>query len=368
MTESAASPQPLPATPPIYRPFTIARAGELAAYKDLTAASHAQITPVFIVAARDWDYDNEVFAKSPTAHLADLPKKLHAARGDRLAYIDLSLLDDEGLVHGQHPLHWLVTEAQKLGLLLMPLATPQSSAAFLAAAKSLHAANGRGIGIRLTTNDWPGINAAAATTVMSAVGAGHSDVDLFLDFEAKVDALVVAAIQNEMHAASSTGWRHITTGGHSWPKDLPTGQGTFVLRRAELAQYTASYLGLKGISALLPDFFDHLVANPEVTLDIDPKLLTISATLRYAAEAQWVFVRGGLYKASGGKGKGGASVAPALQALIGHTLYGTPVRTKAETWIEAAAAGGPSGNPMTWRRWATYRHIEVTLHSLANSL
>jgi hypothetical protein len=262
MTESAASSQPMSATPPTYRPFTIARAGELAAYKDLPAASHAQITPVFIVAARDWDYDNEVFAKTPTLHLADLPKKLHAARGDRPAYIDLSLLDDEGLVHGQHPLHWLVTEAQKLGLLLMPLATSQSSAAFLAAAKSLHAANGRGIGLRLTTNDWPGINATAATTVMSAVGVGHSDVDLFLDFEAKVDALVVAAVQNEMHAASSTGWRHITTGGHSWPKDLPTGQGAFVQRRAELDQYATSFLGLKGTSALLPDFFDHLVAHP----------------------------------------------------------------------------------------------------------
>ncbi|WP_441415279.1 hypothetical protein [Arthrobacter sp. 2MCAF14] len=45
---------------------------------------------------------------------------------------------------------------------------------------------------------------------------------MFLDFEAKVDALVAAAVQNEMHAAPSVGWRHITTGGHSWPKDLPT--------------------------------------------------------------------------------------------------------------------------------------------------
>ncbi|MGO4583984.1 hypothetical protein AB4Z38_08860 [Arthrobacter sp. 2RAF6] len=291
-----------------------------------------------------------LFAKSPTDHLADLPKKLLAARGNRVAFVDLSLLDDEGYVHNQHPLQWIVSEAQKLGLLLIPLVSPESSPALLDAAKALHTANSRGIGIRLTTNDWPGINAAESTRLMAAVGVTHRDVDLFLDFEAKVDALVVAAVQNEMHAAPSVGWRPITTGGHSWPKDLPTGQGAFVLPRAELDQYTTSYRGLKGTGTRLPDFFDYLVANPEAILHIDPKLLTISATFRCTAEPSWVFVRGGLYKASGGKGKGGASVASALKTLIKHPLYGTPIRTKTETWIEAAASGGPSGNPMTWRR------------------
>ncbi|MBT2533922.1 hypothetical protein J7E83_17685 [Arthrobacter sp. ISL-48] len=368
MTEPTASVQPILSAQPQYRPFTIARAGELAAYKDLPPATHARITPVFIIAARGWDYDQEVFVKTPTAHLADLPKKLHGARGNRQAYVDLSLLDDEGLVHGQHPLHWLVTEAQKLGLLLIPLVTSQSSPAFLTAAKSLQSANGRGIGIRLTTNDWPSINPAEAARLMTAIGVSHADVDLFLDFEAKFDPLIIAGVQNEMRSATSTGWRHVTAGGHSWPMVQPTGQGTFVLPRTELAQYVNSYRGLKGNGTRMPDFFDHLVANPEATLGVDPKLLTISATFRYAAEPHWVFVRGGLYKASGGKGEGGAAVAPALQALTQHQLYGTPIRTKTETWIDAAAAGGPSGNPMTWRRWATYRHIEVTLHTLANSL
>jgi hypothetical protein len=102
MTEPALSTQAVPPAP-TYRPFTIAGAGELAAYKDLPAASHSRMTPVFIVPAREWDYDKEIFAKTPTAHLADLPKKLHAARGNSLAYIDLSLLDDENLIHGQHP-------------------------------------------------------------------------------------------------------------------------------------------------------------------------------------------------------------------------------------------------------------------------
>ncbi|MFJ4261988.1 hypothetical protein ACIPYU_06060 [Paenarthrobacter nicotinovorans] len=367
MTETA-HPTPAASTPPIYRPFTIARAGELAAYKDLPAASHSRMTPVFIVPAREWDYDKETFAKTSAAHLADLPRKLHAARGNRLGYIDLSLLDDESAIHGQHPLHWLVTEAQKLGLLLMPLITPQSSTAFLAAANALHASNKRGVGLRLTTDYWPGINPAEATRLMAAAGVTGDEVDLFLDYESKVDALIIAAIHNEMRTATSNAWRHITTGGHAWPKDVPTGQGMFTLSRSDLIQYATSYQGLKGSQTRLPDFFDHLVANPDSTLGIDPKLLTISATFRYTAESQWVFLRGELYKASGGKGKGGASVAPALRGLMGHSLYGTPVRTKTETWIEAAAAGGPSGNPMSWRRWATYRHVEATLHTLANSL
>ncbi len=367
MTDLASSTRTT-STPPAYRPFTLARAGELAAYKDLPLASQSRMTPVFIVPAREWDYDNESFMKTPAAHLADLPKKLHAARGSHVAYIDLSLLDDESPIHGQHPLQWLVMESQKLGLLLTPLATPQSSPSFLAAAKALHTANNRGIGIRVRTNDWPGINPGEVVRMMGTVGVTSSDVDLFLDFEDKIDSLIIAGVQNEMRSASANSWRHVTAGGHSWPKDNPSGPGLFTLQRTDLTQYVTSYLSLKGSSARMPDFFDHLVANPDSVLDINPRLLTISATFRYAADSQWVFVRGGLYKASGGKGKGGASVAPPLLSLTKHQLYGTPIRTNAEIWIETAAAGGPSGNPMTWRRWATYRHVEVTLHSLANSL
>lgn len=358
--------EPVHIPAPHYRPFTLARQGELLAYGQLTAAQHADFTPVFMVPPREWNYDKDAYAKSVEAHLQPIPQKLATARNGAPAYIDLAFLDDETPTRGVHPLTWIVESAALLGLPLMPLVSSESTDETLKSASTLNAAQGLGIAIRLGDGEWPSQDSTILAEMLRKLGTATTEVDLFLDYGAERSSFVTAALRGEFSAPHfASAWRTITIGGHAWPKDLPTGKGVFEIERSDWMQFETTCQALFP-TALRPGFFDYLVANPDPRLDVDPKLLTISASFRYTSSEAWLFVRGGLYKASGGRGKGGEAVPPALRILQAHPLYSQPIRTETDNWIDLATSGGKPGNSSVWRRWATHRHVEVTLHQLAN--
>ncbi|WFR83474.1 hypothetical protein [Arthrobacter sp. Y-9] len=355
---------------PHYRPFTLAREGELKALRDLSKEAHERFTPIFVIPARPFDYDKGDHTKSMAQHIAPFPEKLVPARKAPQAFVDTSLLDDERPIHGStHPIIWLVRKTESLGLALTPVLTPESSSSLVAAARALHHETGRGIALKLTGPEWPSKNPSPSQAILAAVGVAPADVDLLLDFGADTSSFVASAIQTELQAPSATQWRSVTVGGYAWPAATPADKGVSVLPRHDWRQYSAGRQAFNGPDSRRADFFDHLVINPEAVLEVDPRYLAISATFRYTTEENWLFSRGDLYKASQGRGKGGKAVPTATGPLTQHHLYGTPIRTRADDWIDNTLDSSmpyKPGNAGTWRQWATYRHIEVTLHSLSS--
>ncbi len=320
-----------------------------------------------MVPPRAWDYDKDAYAKSIEVHLHPIPEKLAKARNGAAAYIDLSFVDDESPIHGVHPLTWMVETAASLGQPLMPIVSSESSDDTLASAAALNVKQGLGVAIRLGDGEWPSQNSTVLAGLMTKLGVRTAEVDLFLDYGVERSSFVTAALRGEFGVPGfATAWRTVTIGGNAWPKDLPTGKGVFEIDRHDWVQFAASCRTLFSETGLLPGFSDYLVANPDPRLDVDPKLLTISASFRYTTSKAWLFVRGGLYKASGGRGKGGEAVPPALRMLQAHALYLNPIRTETDDWIDLVTSGGKPGNSGVWRRWATHRHVVVTLHQLAN--
>jgi Beta protein len=61
----------------------------------------------------------------------------------------------------------------------------------------------------------------------------------------------------------------------------------------------------------LPTFGDYAVAHPDPSRgDVDPKVMSISAGLRYTIDDEWLVAKGGLYKATGGRSLGGEAAIP----------------------------------------------------------
>jgi hypothetical protein len=126
-----------------------------------------------------WDYEEEQPQKSLTDYLADLPEQLHEALGDRVAFVDLVLLSDDGpLDGGAHPLVWLTDETAKRGLSLIPAVSPTRSAGYRAAVAAVVARDGLGACIRLPVGEWPSTASVALADLLVEMGIGASDVDL----------------------------------------------------------------------------------------------------------------------------------------------------------------------------------------------
>jgi hypothetical protein len=351
-----------------YRPVLLTRLGERQALQDLPEEDHRKFTPIFVVPPRAWNYEAEAFEKSLAKHLEKLPSDLGRARSGHAAFIDLVFIaDDLSDVEGVHPLQWLHKTAQAEGVELIPVVSRSSPESLIIAARDVAADSEQGICLRLLPNEWPSGDPKAFDDLLSELEVSPTEIDLVLDLgEGTSSDLTMRALLPEIRWAKANGsWRSLTVAGAGVPKELPSGRGVHVMDRTDWLTFSSARRTItdEGLGAI--DFGDHGIASADPTLDVDPRMLNISASFRYTVHGSWLLARGELFKGNGGRGVGGAAVPPTLQKLTEHPLYSTTPRDAANDWIDSVIAGGSGGNATTWRRWATFHHIKTVLGQLS---
>ncbi|BAS10389.1 conserved hypothetical protein [Arthrobacter sp. Hiyo4] len=282
-----------------YRPVLLARTGERQALQDLTDEDHQRFTPIFVAPPRAWNFQTETFDKTLAQHLEKLPAELAKARGGRTAFIDLLFLaDDLSQVEGLHPLQWLYEHSQEEGVDLIPVVSSSSPSDLIIAARDLHATAGTGIALRLLPADWPSGDPKGFKELLDELELGPSEVDLILDLgEDTASHLTLRALVPEIEWANANGaWRSLTIAGAGFPapKDLP-GKGINVVERTDWATYgqVSTLVVAAGLDA--PDYSDYGVATYDPVVEVDPRMLNISATFRYTTNDVWLFGRGEVY-------------------------------------------------------------------------
>lgn len=351
-----------------YRPFVLARAGELAGLGRLGMAEKSTIAPILRIPERAWDYENGRYSKTHEDHLKSVPDKLAAAWEHGNGYLDISLLEKDDPVAGLHPAEYLIREADARSVTLTALVSAASSAAHLAAAAGVHASTGSGVAIQLPQADWTTINPATLSGLMSTLSVVPGEVDIVVDFEGADGPVTVVALVSELASLRILGeFRSITVGGAAFPDLAGVPQGTTVFPRKEWLTFVEVQRRLQDHDLPTPDFFDHVVQNPDlIELGVDPRFLSISATMRYSVSESWLIAKGELFKGRGTTSKGGAALITPLTALVRHPEYATPIRSLADDWIDAVVSGADTpGAPQKWREWATVRHLQVAAHQLS---
>lgn len=353
-----------------YRPFTLARAGELAALARVTASHRLAMTPVLRLPPVAWDFDKGGPSKTETAHIDAVLKRLGPVWNGSRAYIDLSLFASDAPVHGVHPLRHIVATAATEGVTLIPLLRADSSPALVSEAASL--AN-NGLGIHLEQDAWVSVDPTQLPALLRSLRTTPADVDIFVDYQQGTGAIVRVAVDAELAALGVVGsFRSVTVGGSAFPQLTGVAHGTSEFEREDWLTYEDIRSRLADRGGATPDFLDHVIQNPDlIDQQIDPRVLSISATFRYTVDEKWLVAKGHLFKGSKtprpGIPTGGAALINPLRVLQTHPEYATPVRSQADDWIDAVVAGTDSpGAPQKWREWGTVRHFEVTLHQLAS--
>jgi hypothetical protein len=198
-----------------------------------------------------------------------------------------------------------------------------------------------------------------------------SDAHLILDLADDVGAAAGMLAATELRTFPYLNdWLSITVAGTSVPDSMPPGAGLHVVGRHEWRIYQALQT-LPLPLPRMPSFGDYVIAGFSAGPDIDPKIMSISATLRYTVGPDMLVAKGGLWKGSAGRSLGAASVPPAAALLTGHASYMGTGHCGFEDWLQPVATGTGGGNPEMWRRVGTEHHLRVVtdqVASLAGSL
>lgn len=362
-------------THPNYVPVLLTKRGELGAVEDLGEDLKNTLTPLFVAHPVEWNYEIDAPAKSVAEHAADLGGKLARAYGPRRAYFDPVFLveDDEWRHEDSHPLPTVVNDAEAGGLRLIPVVSIGRHPSYIDSAIQVHREKGSGVCLRLSPGDWPA-NPPAILKLqgfLTEAGLEPAEVDLVLDASESGDnELVVGLAFSALSNLPSAGeWRSVTLTSGAFPKDLAGFQKNEITRfpRSDWQLWSRVRSGAIEEGWRLPTFGDYSVSHPDPILALDPRIMSISASLRYTAMEHWVVAKGGLFKGRGGTGSGGSAAVDVAKMIAGAPEFCGPSYSEGDRWIWQVAEGETNGgNPEKWRRVATNHHLTLVSGALSS--
>ena len=203
-------------------------------------------------------------------------------------------------------------------------------------------------------------------------GADLSRSDLFLDM-GPIENLVVPGVVAMARAFISSvpeirAWRRVILSGSAFPRSMGIlGPNEYDhVARTEWVAWRDEILGGALQGDRVPTFSDCGIQHPLGVEGFDPRLMAVSAVVRYAEGDSWLLV----------KGRSTRKVRPGLQfprlarllssggRLESH--YAGPSHCHGCNDIEACAQGQPHlGSAEVWRRIGTVHHITTVVEQLA---
>lgn len=350
-----------------YVPVLKGLQGEYRALREADARVRGRVTPLIEIPQVDWDFDVEAPAKTPAAHVAAVAKNIKGSWGvDRRALLDGGLLGPAASVDGRHPLRAVMDAARELGLLLVPVTGTGRGAAYDAAVANAVAEDGRGACVRITgvdLEDPDGIG-DLVSGVHSPLGLGTGDVDLVIDLGATTSGggLAMATVRLLLSSIPQLdAWRTVTLIASSFPTDLSEVDSDTIdeVPREEWKVWRGLH-AKQGQLVRMPTFGDYAVAHP-VSRQVNPRLVSRSAQIRYTADESFLLVKGRSIRLSGSE----------QQRALASSLVARPeFRGAAYSWgdryiAECATGEAGVGNGSTWRAVGTSQHMAFVTEQVA---
>jgi len=353
-----------------YVPILKGKMGEYTALAELHDAEKEGLTPLIEVPAVPWDYAEEAAARSLTEHIEPVAERILEHWGSqRRVFVDLLLVsDDPALPDGRHPISHVCERARACGLMLVPVTGPGRSASYQQAVGGAIAQDGRGVCLRLQSEDFDQGGADQVLgDVVDVLGVEPEQVDLVLDMGSIPEGgggIYSMAVRGTLVTVPHlTRWRTITLASAAFPVDLSGFDRDAISMRGRADwRVWHSLVTNRGSIPRLPAFGDYAIAHPETTL-IDPRMMNPSASIRYTTPTDWLIVRG-----HGVRSREGYDQFYGLaRQLVRHPEYCGADFSWGDGYIYRCAerSEGP-GNLTTWRKVGTNHHIAMVVRQIAS--
>lgn len=356
----------------MYVPVLPTKQGEVTALRDSTPAVLRAMRPLMEVPPLKWDWDDDCEAETVdqqvAAHGTALPKNLSGLPG---FFLDMPHVADGALMQsGAHPVADLLTRCRAAGLPVTPVTGPERHASYRAAVTA--ALDHRGVMLRLRGAQ---VSATMTTTLLAdelhALGIAANQVDLMIDIgriEAEPSVLAVGVGALLRHpTVTQHAWRSITVASGGFPESMSAfnGVGQWEATRHDRDLWMAVVAQLQATERV-PWFGDYAVQVPDPEA-INPKVMTMSANIRYTSEQDWFVLKGRTIS-----GKNAKATFEEFRVLCGHLVNMPQYRgehfSEGDRYITGCAAGTEStGNAGTWRKNGTSHHLAHVVDALAST-
>jgi hypothetical protein len=315
-----------------------------------------------------WDHENDEPQRPLDAHLEVVRGQLVTSWGlSDDVYVDFRLLAADELVNGKiHPLTWLFDECRRDNIKTIPATSPRRDQAYQTAVADAIRKDRRGVCVRLGNNE---MFSGDLTTIIKGLlvnlNVDPQDVDLVLDLgvltpdDGPRSASAILGMLLTLPEAEK--WRTLTCAGTAFPEDMrKLKAGMHKLPRAEWHVWKL-LLAAKAKLPRLPMFGDYAIAHPDLS-EIDPRMMTMSANIRYTIDSEWLILRGKSLEKYGS-----TQFNEFCAALVGTPEFSGANFSAGDYYISRCAVGsaGP-GNATTWRKVATNHHITFVSRQLAS--
>jgi hypothetical protein len=358
------------ATHPIYVPMLKGKEGEFAALEALSGDVRSRLVPFLEIPGVPFDYANERPAKSLDEHVEAVSGRLQKFQRvwqSAPLYLHLPWFGDgEQLDDGRDALETVLGGCRSLGVNAIPVVSVASSDNDVLAAGRYSAECETGSCIRLLVEDFKeDIDLEKETDrIWNGLGGLNSNsVDVIIDLgELRSEANLVARSVLSMIPKKDQ-WRRMILAASSFPEDLSdvgaATTATLPRREWELWQTLQRKPNMLPRRDLI--FGDYAIAHP-IPKELDPRIMQMSASIRYTTPDDWLVVKGRNVRQYGFD-----QYFELCKTLVGRPEYSGRDFSWGDGYIDDCAAGmtGP-GNATTWRKVGTNHHLTLVTRELAN--
>jgi len=353
-----------------YVPLLRGKMGEFIALKELSLTARSSLTPLLEVPDRDWDYELEDYRKTVEEHINRYPDLITDNWGLAEIFVDAPSVSETDVMNdGTHPLEYIFERLSSASSLAIPVTSLSRPATYQQAVQSIVARDGRGVCIRI---EWDALSSATFATDLQALlgylNISEGEVDLVLDLgfiggDSQIPIFQSFATNFIATNSIALNARTLTLLSSAFPVNLSNfGIGISSTPRSDwhLWQNIIANSQLPR----LPSFGDYAISNPEIA-QIDPRLMRMSASIRYTSDDVWFIFKGyGITNAARG---GTSQYFDLARAITQHRSWCGRTFSWGDAFIDDVAnnVAGP-GNGQSWRQAPTNHHLHFAVNQIAN--
>lgn len=351
--------------PKHYVPILKWKRGEQVGLGFLIPSIKEVITPLLEIMPPAWDWDNDRPKKSIDDHLVNMSETIFNSWGKIPVFLDMLWINDsEGMADGTHPLKYIIDQCRIKGLHVIPVTGYDRDDDYNKAVKEAHSTDNFGVCLRLDDDAFLDVS-SNILNFLKEFNLSPTQVDLILDLRSITqdnEKLALISATTTINIIPHLGlWRTLTIASTSFPQNLSgvAGDSIGFVPRTEWSIW--QNLVTSGKIKRPPSFGDYGISHPDYS-EINPKLMRMSANIRYTLDNQFALVKGENVKKNGY-----GQFQDLCKKILSRPFYSGKSFSWGDNYIYDCANGTCStGSAETWRRVGTNHHITLVANQVSS--
>ena len=341
-----------------YVPILKGKAGEFASLGEISSKCKSGMTPLIELITKDRE----------KRKIEDDCGKLSKSWSDtRPIFIDVYLDINDDARSSVGSMRAYFDKARLISLTIIPVTGLRRHSDYQSLIQDICSKDKKGVCLRVESTDMADEEELKKQLqlFLKAFKMNESEVDLLVDFKeiplTQVPLFQMMAGTILSYLPNIKKWRTLTLAATTFPISMGDFQSAniSIRQRGEWTIWT-NIRSLRSYGRI-PTFGDYAIANPVIT-DFDPRIMDMTANIRYTIERDWLVLKG-----RGVKRFGYPQFRSISRTLVGRPEFSGAGFSAGDNYISNCAAGNVStGNMTTWRRVGTTHHLTFVVDRISS--